>query len=560
MRSDHDDDQDRPKAAAELRRRAEEQMEEGRSLPRPLPTTEEKERLFHELQVHQIELEMQNAELTRARDKIEELLERYTDLYDFAPVCYLSLDRDGTILALNLTGANLFGTVRSGLVGRRFWQFVAAADRPAFAAFFEKTLASPDKVTCELALLKEGGAPLFAQIEALAAPSGEECRLALIDITERRRVGQEGVRSQKLESLGILAGGIAHDFNNILTTILGNIAMARLRWQDQESATKHLADAELAVDRAKGLTQQLLTFARGGTPIKKTFRIDGPIREAVGFALQGSSVKSRFLLADDLWPVDGDEGQLSQVIHNLILNAVQAMPAGGTITIAAQNGVAGPEGERLVKIAVTDTGPGISANLLAKIFDPYFTTKEQGSGLGLTVSYSIVKKHGGELSVESTPGSGTTFHISLPAGEEIPFASAPAASTLARGQGRILIMDDEVLIREVATAMLEELGYRVECTGNGAEAVELYLLRKSEGNPFAAVILDLTVPGGMGGRETVVRLHQFDPQVRAIVSSGYADDPVMAEFRSYGFSGVLSKPYRPQELVKAVQKVLTSSA
>jgi CheY-like chemotaxis protein len=376
------------------------------------------------------------------------------------------------------------------------------------------------------------------------------------EITELRQVRQEMLKTQKLESLGVLAGGIAHDFNNILTAIIGNLSLARMQLHNTEKTAKRLVDAENAASRAKDLTQQLLTFARGGEPVKKVIEAGVLLKEAAGFAIHGSAVKCEFAFADDLWLVEVDEGQLSQVIHNLTINAVQAMPDGGTITLGAENFSSIPEGQRCVRISVTDTGTGIPEQHIQRIFDPYFTTKQQGSGLGLATCYSIIKKHGGTVSVESTPGKGSKFYLTLPASELSRTVEPQFQTDLAFGVGRVLVMDDEEPVRETLQAMLEALGYVAECTENGTEAVELYRQRKEEGKPFAVVILDLTIPGGVGGKETLASLLKINPDVKSIVSSGYSTDPIMANYREYGFSAVLTKPFGLQDMSKLLQELI----
>ena len=376
------------------------------------------------------------------------------------------------------------------------------------------------------------------------------------DITELRQARQEVLKSQKLESIGILAGGIAHDFNNILTAILGNISLARYQLQEPEKVAKRLEDAEGAAARAKDLTKQLLTFARGGEPVKKVVEVSGLLKEAAAFALHGSNVGCSFELADDLWPLEADEGQLVQVVHNLVLNAAQAMPEGGTVTIRAHNDTPRQQRDCFVAISVSDGGSGISEQHLERIFDPYFTTKLQGSGLGLASCYSIVKKHGGTITVESVPGQGSTFHVVLPASSQPRLPRPGLGSSLSRGSSRVLVMDDEEIVRVLAKAILEQLGYLAECVENGSLAAEVYRKAMGDGVPFAAVILDLTVPGGVGGKEAMQMLLKIDPQVKAIVCSGYSTDPVMANHREYGFSAVLCKPYRPHDLSKILQELL----
>jgi len=374
------------------------------------------------------------------------------------------------------------------------------------------------------------------------------------DITEQRRVREELLKAQKLESLGVLAGGIAHDFNNILTIILGYISLARSNAGAPELVESHLNDGERGVLRARDLTQQMLTFARGGEPVKKIVRLNELLRETAGFGSLGSNVRCEFVLSDDTLLLSADEGQLSQVVHNLVINAIQAMPAGGTITVRSEAALS-PDAGALVKFSISDTGTGIPEQLKLKIFDPYFSTK-QGSGLGLTSCYSIVKRHGGSLTVESTPGQGSTFSVSLPAYLQ-PSVQEPVARVAeSRGSGHILLMDDDPLIRAVAKAMMEQLGYQADCVAEGNAAVDSYRRRQDEGEPYAAVIMDLTVRGGIGGKEAIRSLLELDPLVKAVVSSGYSDDPVLANCREYGFSSVLVKPYSRHEMSRVLHELL----
>ena len=553
-----DDDRERnPSAADDLRRRAEEQLQ-AKGAGMPLPRAEaEAQRLLHELQVHQIELEMQNEELRQARDEVEMALEKYSDLYDFAPVGYATLDREGTIRAANLTCAALLTLDRSHLIGRRLATFIAPADRPAFNALLEGIFSTPAGNTCEVALAAEGAAPRFVQLEGAAA-SGQECRLALIDITELRRARRERQKTQELESLGLLAGGIAHDFNNLLTVFLGNVSVALVQVHEPAKVARRLRDAETAALRAKDLTQKLLVFASGGGAIRKVIQVNDLVKGATAFAILGSTVQCEMTLADDLWPVLADEGQLRQVIHNLVLNAVQAVPEGGKVTIVAGNAEGLPEGQRAVEISVADNGPGIPPELLARVFDPYFTTRPAASGLGLAVCHSIVKQHGGEIALDSRPGQGTRVGVSLPGLPAVQVVEPEGSLELFPGADRVLIMDDEDLVRAMLKVSLEELGYLVEGAEHGGEAVDLYRRRQAEGTPFAAVILDLTVPGGMGGKEAMAALLKVDPKVKAIVSSGYCADPVLTNYREFGFSRMLAKPYRIQELSRVLHEMLAT--
>ena len=381
------------------------------------------------------------------------------------------------------------------------------------------------------------------------------------EIAERERMESELSRVQKLESLGLLAGGIAHDFNNLLGAIMGNISLAMLDVDPENSAYQQLTKAERASFRAQELTRQLLTFSRGGAPVKKRITLPGIIAEAAGFSLRGSRVSHDLSIAADLWPVEADEGQLMQVFNNLLINADQAMPAGGIIRIAAGNITLGQDevpslaAGRYVTITVRDEGTGIPGDHLDKIFDPYFTTKQKGSGLGLAATYSIIRKHDGHITVASELGKGSVFHIYLPASEG-EVAPPPRQEKFVRGRGTILIMDDDEDMRKTTGDMLMRMGYTVDYAEEGTEAVAKYQQARGAGKPFAAVIMDLTIPGGMGGREAIGKLLEIDPAVRAIVSSGYSEDPVMADFRSYGFRGVAIKPYRIRELSEVVASVI----
>jgi CheY-like chemotaxis protein len=379
---------------------------------------------------------------------------------------------------------------------------------------------------------------------------------------------EEQQRVAKLESVGLLAGGIAHDFNNILTSVLGNISLASMEAPPGSELQNSLQKAEKASLRAKDLTVQLLTFAKGGAPVKTLASVSELLKDTISFALRGSNVKCQFSLPADLWQAEIDAGQVSQVVHNLVINAQQAMPTGGSIELRAEN-IALSETRSLgrglpikagnyIRITVTDHGSGIPAEHLEKIFDPYFSTKQKGSGLGLATSFSIARNHGGHLSVESELGTGSTFYLYLPASTQ---TSAPRQAKKEAikpaGQARILIMDDQQAVREVAGRMLKHLGYQdIELAANGAEAIKLYKAALEAGHPFGVAILDLTIPAGMGGIVTVRELLRIDPSVKAIVSSGYTDEAVMAEYREYGFSGMVAKPYTLAELGQAVQDAI----
>jgi signal transduction histidine kinase/ActR/RegA family two-component response regulator len=387
----------------------------------------------------------------------------------------------------------------------------------------------------------------------------------LSDITEKKKMEEEILKIEKLESLGILAGGIAHDFNNILTSILANISLGRVMLEnnDRDKIFEILAKVEKASLRAKDLTYQLLTFSKGGAPVKKTGSISVTVKESANFALSGSKSRCEFYFPDDLWPVDMDEGQISQVIQNLVINADQAMN-GGTIIISGENILPDEKNKinliegKYVKICVSDCGCGIEEKYFKKIFDPYFTTRETGSGLGLTAAYSIIRSHSGHISVDSIPGKGTTFSFFLPASEDKILPEKSFKQPILHGRGKILIMDDDEMLREVLEVILERLNYDFTMAEDGVETIELYKKAKEEGNPFNAVIIDLTIPGGMGGKETIEKLKEIDPDVKAIVSSGYSNDPVMADFKKYGFCAVIVKPYGIEELSSTLYDIIVT--
>jgi PAS domain S-box-containing protein len=382
------------------------------------------------------------------------------------------------------------------------------------------------------------------------------------EIEDRERMEEELVKAQKLESLGILAGGIAHDFNNLLASILGNVSLAMLDLEHSDNTYRQLEAAERASLRAQDLTRQLLTFSKGGAPVKRTTSITELIKESAGFALRGSRVRHNFFFGEGLWLLDVDEGQISQVIHNLVINADHAMPEGGSITIRCENSVIRKSTSLplrpgdYVKVSVQDHGVGIAREHLSKIFDPYFTTKQKGSGLGLATSYSIIRKHGGHIIAESELGVGTTFTFYLPASRSGKTVKSAGETKLFTGTGKILLMDDEEDVRKTTGDVLKRLGYRVQFAEDGEQAIEMYEQARTSGQPFDAVIMDLTVPGGMGGMEALSKLIAIDPKVKAIVSSGYSNDPIMADYQKYGFRGVVTKPYRIKDLGETLHNVL----
>jgi PAS domain S-box-containing protein len=387
--------------------------------------------------------------------------------------------------------------------------------------------------------------------------------LVFRDITERKHLEKEVQKIKKLESVGVLAGGIAHDFNNLLSAILGNINLTRLLIESDSRPDELLAEAEKASLRARKLTQQLLTFSKGGEPIRETTDLAEIISENATFVLRGSSTRYDLMVPNDLWQADIDPGQIGQVIQNIIINSRQAMgEKGGHITINAKNCSNCTDHHVLSKscihMSIKDDGPGMSPHILEKIFDPYFTTKEDGSGLGLAICHSIIKKHNGILLVESTPGQGTHFTIKLPISRE---DSSPDSDIMEVGRSlhplKVLVMDDEEILLTIVSEMLLMLGHQVKTVKNGTEAIHLFEKESKDGSPFDAIILDLTIPGEMGGKEAGGKLLELDPHAKIIVASGYSNDPVIANYQDYGFTGRLIKPFHLQDLEKTLTSLQT---
>ena len=487
----------------------------------------------------------------------------------------ITTDTRGAVQFINRAAEELTQCDATGAVGRPFAEVCVLRGQGADEAFaLPLTQVLQDRALIDLPpqtrLVSRSGASCL--VEGCCAPvhdaGGEIIGTVLVirDVTVRQRFEQEMERTSQLESLGILAGGIAHDFNNILTAVMGNITMAMLDAGGLASVERYLQEAERATLRARDLTQQLLTFAKGGDPVRTAVLLPEIIREVAEFALHGSRVKCEFDLPPELWLADADKGQLGQVVQNLVINAIQAMPGGGSIRIGAANETVRPAEQRPIRpgdyvhISVADSGIGIKPEHLSRIFDPYFTTKSHGSGLGLSTVYSIIHKHEGHIEVESEPGHGTIFHLWLPALREMQSGAAEERGEVATPmKGRVLFMDDEESILAMAGLLLRRLGFEVELTRDGAEAVRKFAEAHAAGRPFDLVVMDLTVPGGVGGREAIDQLRRIDPNVRAIVSSGYSSDPVLANYRAYGFCGMVAKPYKVDDLVQVLRSVLRGS-
>jgi len=479
-------------------------------------------------------------QLTAAERQNEELVE--TGTYDGLAEFQITR-KDGSLLWVETKGSMIY-----------------LGDKPHSVIGIARDISARKKMIGGLAEHRDHLEKLVAERTAELQTANEHLKR---EIAERKRAEAELIKASKLESLGVFAGGIAHDFNNLLTAIVGSISLVKRQLKKESALFSILAAAETASFRTKDLTLQLLTFSKGGAPIKKPTSIRNLLHETVTFILRGSNIKSEFRIDEALWNAEVDPGQLSQVVSNIIINARQATPNGGVIIVSAENKP--PQAnqpnndcrqDNTVKITIKDFGSGIAKQDQDSIFDPYFTTKEHGSGLGLAVSHSIIKNHGGQIEVSSTCGKGTTITLHLPATTRSVVPSPPLAPPKFDDGGRILIMDDEALVLDTAVNMLHELGFKAVCTRNAADTIHAYQRALSDGDPFVATIMDLTIPGDPGGKSTIAAIRKIDPAVKAIVSSGYSDDPVMAHHRAYGFSGVLAKPYSFEDLIETLHQVL----
>jgi len=489
----------------------------------------------------------------------------------------ITVDTEGRVILINRAAETLTGYPQQEAEGRSFTEVLPlrehdirrAGEDPVGTLLKGTELASLS--TPATLVGRDGTERLVATTASLIRSEDAAVIGAVIvfrDITEQHRMEAELLKARKLESIGTLAGGIAHDFNNLLAVILGNISFARMLLDDDQKAVKRLDEAEKATIRGKDLSYRLLTFARGGAPVKKLTVIDDVIRDAAELTVSGSTSRCIYNFPDDLYRVQVDEGQIRQVVHNLVMNARESMPDGGTITITAENvDLIHPEGTltpgRYVHLTIQDTGCGISPEDLERVFDPYFTTKEMGSekgmGLGLAICYSIVKNHNGYISISSEPGTGTTVSVYIEA-DEGDVESWPVSKVVREGKGKkVLYMDDEEQVRDLAGQILEHLGYDVEFARDGAEAIELFRSGLASGTPYDLVVLDLTVPGGMGGREAMENILAINPMVKAVVSSGYVNDAIVRDYRKYGFSGVVAKPYSIEQFRRVIESVFNGT-
>jgi PAS domain S-box-containing protein len=463
----------------------------------------------------------------------------------------------------------VLGYESTDMLGKSFFDFVHPEERQALLESFHMHIGALQEIDmmCQLQTKLAGWRWFEGHMHPFRTSVGTVIGVIVArDITEQKQVEEERLRATKLESVGLLAGGIAHDFNNILTSVFANIGLAKIitakEVSSNASVVERLGAAEKACLRARDLTKQLLTFAKGGAPVKSTTSIASIISDTVEFALRGSSVRCHLHVPEHLWPVVVDEGQISQVLQNLVINAKQAMPEGGEMEVNVDNvSIPSPSDLSLkvgnyVRVTVTDQGIGIPLDHLSKIFDPYFTTKQKGSGLGLATTYSIIKRHEGHVTVSSALGKGTCFTFYLPASSMKESTQDETPDDLICGKGRILVMDDEEEIQEVLGKMLQHLGFEVDFANEGEKALSFYAHALEHNAPYLATILDLTIPGGMGGKETLKQIKDLHPEATVIVSSGYSNDPVLARFQQFGFSGVIAKPYNLLDLSKVLSQVL----
>jgi len=485
----------------------------------------------------------------------------------------ITTDIAGSIVFMNKITEALTGWSQEEAIGRplqEVFHIIYEQNREVCESPVEKVMQSGQIVglTNHTLLIGKDGRELIIADSAAPVRDKDSIIVGVVlvfrDMTDQLRTEKELLKIRKLESVGVLAGGIAHDFNNILAAILGNINLALFDADLKDKTKNLLAEAEKASLRAKDLTQQLLTFAKGGEPVMEASSLEIIIKDSANFVLRGDKVACRFDVPENLWLVEIDKGQISQVIQNIVLNARHAMPEGGIIKVSCENISTVEEQHfplfkkgRFVKICIEDSGIGIPAKVIEKIFDPYFSTKHGGSGLGLAISQSIISKHGGHITVESSPGVGTTFTLYLPASMQTKAQDQKSeVYGKASSQAKILIMDDEEMVRTIAKEMLVELGHEVVLSRNGEEAIQLYQEAAKTNKNFDLILMDLTIPGGMGGKKAVQEILAIDSNAKVIVSSGYSNDPIMANFKDYGFCSSIVKPYQLQELSKVINQLM----
>ncbi|MBW1861366.1 MAG: response regulator [Deltaproteobacteria bacterium] len=533
-------------------------------------------------------------EQKKAKEALLESEERFRTVADFAYDCEYWIAPDGRVLYISPSCERITGYSPEDFVNDPglIVKIVHPDDNSIVVDHLGEEQSLKKLPSIDFRIITRGGEERWIShvCQAVYGTDGTYLgrRASNRDISKRKKMEEELLKAKKLESLGVLAGGIAHDFNNMLTAVSGNISLARMMAEsyDTEETVRLLTEAEKAAMRTKDLTARLITFSKGGEPVKEEVSIRVLLKESISTALRGSNIYREFSTSDDLWPVEIDGSQMKQVIHNIVTNSMEAMPGQGMIKVYCRNiDISEKDGLTLkhgkyVKISLEDQGSGIAEENLSKVFDPYFSTKEMGSqkgmGLGLAVAHSIVKKHGGLITIESQLGTGTNIHIYIPAitanrpseidsalhgaGKEPSTEHVLKQSSINNHQStiqRVLVMDDEEMLRDVSSAMLSKLGYEVKVAIDGVEAIEMYNKAKESGEPYDAVILDLTNNVGMGGVEAIKKLLEIDPEIKAIVATGYSFDPVVDNYRDYGFCGAMTKPFGMDELNTALREVIT---
>ncbi len=517
-----------------------------------------------------------NVQDITARKKAEEALlyseEFIRNILDTVDESFMVIDRDFRILAANKTFCVWNNIDRHSIAGRHCYEVIHKMERPCHESGGQN---------CVMKLVFETGEPCtvtdrhetaegnFLDTEKSAFPfrNSSGAVIAAIetvhDITERRLLEKEQLQSEKLKAIGTLAGGIAHDFNNLLQGVFGYVSLTKMNLDPKGKAFANLEKVEKALNMSMSLANQLLTFSKGGKPVKKRVALLPIVESSAGFALSGSRSVCRMTSGKDLWDIEADEGQIEQVVQNIVLNASEAMPDGGTVEINITNAEIPkaikpslPDGGKFIRLEIRDSGIGIPEHYLPKIFDPYFTTKQKGSGLGLATSYSIIRNHGGIIDIASEANKGSIFSIYLPALESCVEKEVRVSLPPVKRKARVLVMDDEEIIRDVAMMMIRELGHEGESAHDGADAIEKFRQAADTGKPFDVVVLDLTVKRGMGGERVIAKLREMEPGIKAIVSSGYSDNPVISDYKCHGFSAFLNKPYRISALKDSLDALL----
>lgn len=498
-------------------------------------------------------------ERNQARVALQQSARKLTDILENTTDGFFALDHAWRFTYVNPQAERLFGRARKELLGGELWQKFPELRSTPFEENYRQVMAN--QTPAEFEACEPNGTTRWFEVHAYPSSGGVSAFFR--DVTERKRAEDDRLTKGKIESLGTLAGGIAHDLNNILTVISGNIGLAQLEAPvEEKNLLACLAKASQAAQEAAHMSSQLLTFSKGGSPVKKVVRMSELLAKSAHFSLHGSNLRAEMDSPPDLWTTEVDPAQIEQVINALMINAREAMPSGGTVDISARNVELESKpgallaGGRYVKVAIADHGGGVPSDIATKIFDPYFTTKPVSSGLGLSISFSIVKKHGGMLHLEQSSPSGAVFSFYLPAARAEPavIKSMGDVPGIPSPLQRILVMDDEEGIRELTSQLLNTLGYEVTAVTNGVEAINTYERAMRRGENFQAVILDATIRGGMGGLATIARLRNIDPSVVAIICSGYSDEAALAEFLQYGFRGALPKPFTRRDLADALQR------